>query len=567
MEFDFSGYATKANLRCSDGRTIMPDAFKHCDGKVVPLVWQHGHNTPDNILGHVKLESRADGVYAYGYFNETPSAQNTKMLLKHGDIKALSIYANQLVERSKNVFHGMIREVSLVLSGANPGALIDYVSIAHGDDDIETLDDEAIIYTGLSLEHADEKPNKDLTVEDVYNSMTDIQKDVVHFMIGAALEGANKEAEEEAAAHTDTIEVKDDETMGHNVFEQNATPDLPAKTITHDDIRGIVADAVKIGSLKTAVENFAHATSYGIENIDLLFPDAKNLTDRPEFISRRMEWVSTVLGGTRHSPFSRIKTMTADITHDEARAKGYVKGTMKKEEFFSVAKRVTTPTTIYKKQKLDRDDIIDITDFDVVAWIKAEMRMMLDEEIARAILIGDGRDVADPDKINEEHIRPIAKEEDLYVHRVEFDPKGQGVKPADLIDTVLLARPHYKGSGSPTLFTTEEVVTNLLLTKDTTGRRIWTSVAELASEMRVANIVTVEAMEPPANPQGTLVVGIIVNLADYTVGADKGGSISMFDDFDIDYNQYKYLLETRLSGALTKVKSAIVIESPVTAGP
>jgi HK97 family phage prohead protease len=601
MEPDFSGYATKANLRCSDGRTIMPDAFKDNHGTRVPLVWQHGHSDPSNILGHAILENRSDGVYAYAFLNDTPAGQNVRKLIRHGDIRAMSIYANKLVEQAKSVFHGVIREVSLVLSGANPGALIDNISFAHSDGEIEIVEDEAIIYTGIPLglgfghddssdddsedndsedddsdyedyldelndlseEEDDDMPDidpEDLTEEstlaDVWESLTDIQQDVVSYMIGEAIQ----DAESEMAQSGIGLYTQEEMDMARNVFEQQGdyTPSL-----SHEDMEGIVADAVRTGSLRAAVENFAHATDYGIENIDILFPDARSIMERPEFVSRRMAWVTEVLGGTRHSPFSRIKTLSADITHDEARALGYIKGNMKKEEFFSVAKRVTTPTTIYKKQKLDRDDILDITDFDVVAWIKAEMRLMLDEEIARAILFGDGRDVSSDDKISETNIRPIAKEADLYVHKFTFDPDASGAKWADLVDAILLNRPHYRGTGSPTLFTTEAVVTNILLTKANDGRRLYRSVDEIASEMRVAKIVPVEAMESVPD-----LLGVIVNLTDYTVGADKGGNISMFDDFDIDYNQFKYLMETRISGALTKVKSAIVINKPVVvAGP
>jgi HK97 family phage prohead protease len=586
MEADFSGYATKANLKCTDGRTIMPDAFKDCDGNRVPLVWQHGHSDPSNVLGHAILENRVDGVYAYGFLNDTAGGLNAKKLVQHGDIRAMSIYANQLVERSKSVFHGVIREVSLVLSGANPGALIDNISFAHSDGQIETLEDEAIIYTGLELEHATKEADtlapvpdptvsanpvtntdssvptedNDPTVQEVYDSLTPMQRDVVNFMIGAALEEARSEASAEHSDENEDILTQEGTTMPRNVFELNNQVETPA--LTHDDMKGIVADAMKTGSLKAAVENFAHATTYGVENIDLLFPDAKSVMERPELITRRMAWVSTVLTGVRHSPFSRIKTLTADLTHDEARAKGYIKANMKKDEFFSLAKRVTTPTTIYKKQKLDRDDIIDITDFDVVAWIKAEMRIMLDEEIARAILFGDGRDIASDDKISETNLRPIAKENALYVHTLEFDPTAAGKSYSDLVDEVLLARPFYKGTGSPTFFTTEEVVTRILLTKDEMGRRIYRSVEDIAAEMRVANIVAVEAMESESD-----LIGVIVNLQDYTVGADKGGDISMFDDFDIDYNQYKYLMETRISGALTRVKSAIVVRKPAPVGP
>ena len=573
MGADFSGYATKAGLKCSDGRTIMPDAFKDNDGAKVPLVWQHGHTEPSNVLGHAMLEHRSDGVYAYGFFNDTSQGKNAKTLVEHGDITCLSIYANKLFEKGKNVLHGSIREVSLVLSGANPGALIDFVNVAHSDGDIETLDDEAIIYTGLSLEHEDlpskEEPEEEVahaddpTVEEVYNSLTKDQKDLVHFMIGAALEAANPSASHSEETETeDALTHQEGTEMTRNVFEQNDSgtkPTAPQK-LTHDQLTAIVEDAKRTGSFK---ESFlAHAVTYGIENIELLFPDARTVANSPEFISRRMEWVSGVINGTRHSPFSRIKSQSADITHDEARAKGYVKGSLKREEWFGLAERVTTPQTIYKKQKLDRDDIIDITDLDVVAWLKAEMRVMLDEELARAVLIGDGRDVADPDKIKETNIRPIATDDEFYAHQTLV---ASTVVGDDLIDAILLQREYYRGSGNPAMYCTERTLTELLILKDDMGRRLYTTEAELASALRVSKIVTVPVMEDfeitdvgDALKTADL-VAILVNLSDYTLGADKGGAVAMFDDFDIDYNQYKYLIETRVSGALTKFKSAQVI--------
>jgi hypothetical protein len=572
MEADFSGYATKAGLKCSDGRTIMPDAFKHMDGVTVPLVWQHSHSEPGNVLGHALLENRADGVYAYGFFNDTVSGKSSRTLVQHKDITQLSIYANKLVERGKSVFHGSIREVSLVLSGANPGALIDNVNLAHSDGEIEILEDEAIIYTGLPLEHEDlpdkedemvhEDSSGEETIQDVYDSFTPKQKDVVHFMIGAALEGVGASAEHSDDDKTeDTVTHEEGTEMTHNVFEQNGgVPTTARPTLTHAQLQEIVEDAKKMGSFK---ESFlSHAVTYGIENIDLLFPDARTIQNSPEFVSRRMEWVSGVINGTRHSPFSRIKSQSADITHDEARAKGYVKATLKKEEWFGLTERVTTPQTIYKKQKLDRDDIIDITDLDVVAWLKAEMRVMLDEELARAVLIGDGRDVADPDKIKETYIRPIATDDEFYTHQTVVN---RSVVGDALVDSILLQREYYRGAGNPTMYTTERYLTELLVLKDTTGRRLYSTEAELASALRVSRIVTVPVMEDAEVvdiADGTTVCDllcILVNLSDYTLGADKGGAIAMFDDFDIDYNQYKYLIETRVSGALTKFKSAQVI--------
>lgn len=593
MEADFSGYATKSGLKCSDGRTIMAEAFKHMDGQKVPLVWQHGHSDPANVLGHAILEARKDGVYAYAYFNENSGGKNAKALVQHGDITALSIYANQLVERAKSVFHGTIREVSLVLSGANPGALIDNVTIAHSDGDFETLEEEAIIFTGLALEHED-KPGDtpvvepvsepvvepvvehadDETVQDVYDTMNEKQQNVVNYMVGEALK-----AKLEADAETNSVaQSSDDSTtpvegestpsetndnmthqegdtdMSRNVFEQSGTAVIQERpTLTHSQLQEIVADAQKMGSFK---ESFlAHVTTYGIENIDFLFPDARTLASSPEMVTRRQEWVNVVLTGAKKSPFSRIKTISADLTLDDARAKGYVKASLKKEEWFGLQKRVTTPTTIYKKQKLDRDDIVDITDLDVVAWLKAEMRIMLDEEIARAVLVGDGREIDDADKINETNIRPIAYEEDFYAHKTII---AANVVGDSIVEAILRARPNYRGTGSPTLFCTEGLLTDLLLIKDKLGRRLYNSLDELAVTLRVAKIVPVPVMESLTTVGGEI-LAILVNLNDYVMGADKGGSISMFDDFDIDYNQYKYLMETRMSGALTMFKSALIV--------
>lgn len=585
---DFSGYATKAGLKCSDGRTIMPDAFKHQDKETVPLVWQHNHNEPSNVLGHAVLEHREDGVYAYAFFNGTDQAKNAKTLVEHKDITSLSIYANSLTEKSKQVIHGFIREVSLVLSGANPGALIDNITLAHSDGDLVTLDDEAIIYTGLELEHADGQSDSTddsedgPTVQEVYDSMTDAQKEVVHYMIGVALESSTEATKDDKAAHSDSeddskkeeekeedkekeLVHSDDKNeeegrrMTRNVFEEQSGVDpdkVKRATLTHDAMREIVTDAQKSGSLKDAVE--AYALKHGIDNIELLFPDARSITDTPEFDQRRVEWVSGVINGTRHSPFSRIKSLVADITVEEARALGYVKGNLKKEEFFGLTKRVTTPSTVYKKQQLDRDDIVDITDFDVVAWLKAEMRLMLDEELARAVLIGDGRDVASPDKIKDPAgssegagIRSILHDHDLYAAKVEVDANAT---PNEVVDAFVTNMGVYKGSGSPTLYTTLPFLTKMLLSRDGMERRMYRSVSELASELGVSNVVVVEVMESEPD-----LLGIVVNLKDYTIGADKGGEVNFFDDFDIDYNQYKYLYETRVSGALTKIRSAVVV--------
>ena len=576
MKYDFSGYATKNDLKCSDGRTIRKDAFKHADGQIVPLVWQHMHNEATNILGHALLEHREDGVYTYGVFNDTEAGQNAKKLVEHGDIKALSIYANQLKEQSGNVLHGMIREVSLVLTGANPGAFIDNLTFAHGDGEFETDATEAIIYTGLdlSLEHAEEPSSKtEKTVAEVFDTLNEEQKNVVYAMLADALgEESDDVEEEEDVEHSEgddnSIEHSDDggTKMKKNVFEKEETKETAV--LSHSDFEQIVKASVTSynGSLKAAV--LAHAGTYGIDNIDFLFPDAQTLAKTPDFISREMGWVSGVLAKTRKSPFSRIKSVHADITEPEARALGYIKGNLKKEEVFKLLKRVTTPTTIYKKQKLDRDDMIDITDLDVVAWMKSEMRMMLDEELARVIFVGDGRDALSQDKINEDNIRPILKDADLYAHHVAL---ANDIATKDLIDELVKARKEYKGSGNPVLYTTTDQLTDMLLLKDTLGRRLYATKAELASAIMVSEIVEVPVFagvtRTAADDKIMSLVGIIVNLQDYNLGADKGGQVSMFDDFDIDYNQYKYLMETRCSGALIKPKSALVIEKlPVANG-
>lgn len=573
MKYDFSGWATRNNIRCSDGRTILKDAFKHNDGQMVPLVWNHDHNDPLNVLGHALLENREEGVYAYCTFNDTDAGRNAKALVEHGDVTALSIYANQLKQQGPNVLHGAIREVSLVLAGANPGAFIDSI-IRHG----EESDEEAIIYTGenLVLEHSqhtivndkkldaikdnftppsgDEKDGKDeRTVQDVFDTLNEEQKTVVYALIGQALDGANQNENNEKEGNDD---------MKHNVFDQDQKE--KENVLTHSDMETIISDGKRYGSLKDSF--LAHAQEYGIENIDFLFPEAKNVNNQPDFIKRDDSYVQKVLRGVHHTPFSRIKSTHANITADEARAKGYIKGNLKKEEVFTLLKRSTTPTTIYKKQKMDRDDIVDITDFDVVAYIKAEMRMMLDEEIARAILVGDGRSTASDDKINEQNIRPIAKDDDLYTIKqtvaVAKDATEDAVAKA-FIRTVIKSRKEYKGSGSPTLFTTEDMLTNCLLLEDNNGRIIYDSVDKLATTLRVKEIVPVEIMEGVTRAAGSKtlpLMALLVNLNDYYVGADKGGAINMFDDFDIDYNQEKYLIETRISGALVKPYSAIAYE-------
>ncbi len=568
-KFDFSGWATKANIRCSDGLTIMKDAFKHNDGKVVPLVWNHDHNDPFNVLGHAMLENREDGVYAYCTFNEdTEQGRNAKSLVEHGDVVSLSIFANKLKKQGENVVHGEIREVSLVLAGANPGATIESI-IRHG----EESDEDAIIYMneGITLNHAEEKAEekedkkmaeekKDKTVQEVFDTLNEEQKTVVYAMIAQALKDAGSEDDE-----NEENDEEEKPEMKHNVFDSETNNE---ETLSHDAMTTIINDGKRYGSLK---ESFlAHADEYGIKTIDYLFPEATNLNPTPEFIKREMGWVSTVMNGVHHTPFSRIKSMFADITEDEARAKGYIKGKLKKEEVFSLLKRTTNPTTIYKKQKLDRDDVVDITDFDVIAWLKSEMRMMLDEEIARAILVGDGRLSSSDDKINEDCIRPIWKDADLYTIKRTMTVASAADKDiaSDFIDEVVRGMADYKGSGSPICFMTEALLTECLLLKDKNGIRIYKDVNEIATAMRVSRIITVPVMEGLTRTSGsdTLTLkAIVVNLNDYNVGADKGGSINMFDDFDIDYNQQKYLIETRCSGALTKPHSAIVLETKVSA--
>ena len=555
-KYDFSGWATKNNLRCSDGRTILKDAFKHNDGQTVPLVWNHQHNDPLNVLGHALLENREEGVYAYCKFNDTPAGANAKMLVQHGDVSALSIYANQLKQQQGNVLHGQIREVSLVLAGANPGAFIDSV-IKHGDES----EGEAVIYTGEELEHSDKEVEEvkedQKTIKDVVDSMTEEQKNVMYALIGQAIDEA-KHSDIEEENNNDNNGGEED--MKHNVFENGVQNEKDV--LTHADVEMILKDAKRFGSLKESV--LQHADNFGITNIDYLFPDAKNLNTPPGFIKRDTGWVATVMNGVSHTPFSRVKSMFADITADEARAKGYIKGNLKKEEVFSLLKRETTPQTIYKKQKLHRDDVIDITSFDVVAWLKAEMRLMLDEEIARAILVGDGRLTSDDDHISEDHIRPIWKEAALYAVNTVLDHQADAdTRAKSFIKAAIKSRKNYKGSGEPTLFCSEDLLTDMLLLEDNNGRVIYESEAKLATALRVKNIITVPVMEGlKREVSGTNrdLLGIIVNLRDYNVGADKGGAVSMFEDFDIDYNAQKYLIETRCSGALIKPYSAIVIE-------
>lgn len=663
--YDFCGWATRNDLKCSDGRTIRKDAFKHNDGQTVPLVWNHDHNDPMNVLGHALLENREEGVYAYCSFNNTAQGNTARNLVQHGDVTALSIYANQLKQYGQDVVHGAIREVSLVLAGANPGAVITAV-LEHG----EINDEAAIIFNdmeGLTIEHTatnatepveeepaakkvEEKPeeksepapkakkqpkakeeviehadkeeeaeeddgNDGETVADVFNSMSEKQKTVVYALIGQAINDAKggKDVEHSDLSHADSDEEDDDEDeeeseggetvadvfntltekqkkvayaligqaiedakkgetksnekedeksegeeMKHNVFETEEKNDVTV--LTHSEMAEIFADAKRSGSLKDAV------LSHGIENIEYLFPDAKNVTTTPEFIKNPDDWVKKVMNGVHHTPFSRIKSMFADITEADARAKGYIKGHRKVEEVFGLLKRVTTPTTVYKKQKIDRDDAIDITDFDIVAWLKAEMRTMLDEEIARAILVGDGRNGASEDKINEQCIRPIWTDDELFTVKKAISVASNAdddTKAKAFIRAAVKARKNYRGSGNPTLFTTEDVLTDCLLMEDQTGRIIYDTMDKLATTLRVKEIVTVAPMEDlyrEADGKTYSLLGLIVNLNDYNVGADKGGAVNMFDDFDIDYNAQKYLIETRCSGALIRPYSAIALE-------
>ena len=660
--YDFGGWATKNDLKCSDGRTIRKDAFKHNDGQTVPLVWNHDHRDPMNVLGHALLENRDEGVYAYCSFNDTEAGRNAKALVRHGDVTSLSIYANQLKQYGSDVVHGAIREVSLVLAGANPGAFIDAV-LEHG----EISEDSAIIYTGLDeisldvahtvnnapdqvyaateepaqpkkkvtgkkmkveenekteaeLKHAEkEEPAEETeeeeddgeTVADVFNTLTEKQKNVVYALIGQAIEDAKggKSAEHSALSHADEEDDEDEEDDGdgetvadvfntlsekqknvvyaligqaiedakngktksddedeesegeemkHNVFDnEERTNDL---VLSHSDVEALFAEAKRTGSLRETV------LAHNLEGIELLFPDAKNITNTPEFINEPDEWVTKVMNGTRHTPFARIKTLYADITEADARARGYIKGNRKTEEVFGLLKRVTTPTTVYKKQKLDRDDVIDITDFDVVAWLKAEMRGKLNEEIARAILISDGRNPASEDKINEQNIRPIWTDDDLFTIKKAISVAsnaGDDAKAKAFIRAAIKARKNYRGTGTPTLFATEDVVTDCLLMEDQMGRVVYETLDKLATALRVKEIVTVPPMEGAMREEDGKtysLLGIIVNLADYNIGADKGGAVNMFDDFDIDYNQMKYLMETRCSGALIKPFSAIALE-------
>nr|DAX63521.1 MAG TPA: major capsid protein [Caudoviricetes sp.] len=593
VKCDFSGYATKNDVRCSDNKIIRHGAFAAYDGKTVPLVWQHKHGDVENVLGHADLEVREDGVYAYAHLNNTDRGRTAREMVRNGDVKAMSIYATHVRAKGNDVVHGELVEVSLVLRGANPGALIDQVSIKHGDDGEEIA---AVIYTDEDLdfvshgdededfeveetddaeeaddvEHAEEEPEAnaegdedDPTLGEIFDGMTEEQKTAVYAIVGQLVDSVDEEAEEseteevDDTAHSDTTTEEDD--LAHkNVFEGSAdTQELPV--LTHAQVETIFEDARSSGSLKSAI--LAHADAYGIKQIETLFPEAKDLWNTPQFIKRKTDWVNAVVGGAKHSPFSRIRTRFADITADEARAKGYIKGNKKEDEVFTLLQRVTSPTTIYKKQRLDRDDILDITDFDVVSWIRGEMKIMLEEELGRAILIGDGRQASSKDKIKEENIRPIYKEDSLYAPRVVL---AKATTTEDVLDSIVRAMDDYDGAGNPTWFAEPHMVTEILLLKDKMGHRLFRSVSELADYVGVSKIVKVPLMkglQRTSAKNGTVdALGIIVNMTDYTVGADKGGQLFAAEDFDISFNQYHSLLETRLSGALTQPKSAIIVE-------
>lgn len=635
-KYDFGGYATKSNILCTDGLVIGPDAFSHNDGKKVPLYYQHQHNDIENVLGHVILESRPDGVYAYGSFNDTPRGRDAREMVMHGDLNSLSIYANKLQKNKNVVIHGDIKEVSLVMAGANKGAYIDYRSFSHSDNPEEDAFTEGIVYMNQPLDinteikHSegdsvmtdaeidriinsmnDEQRNllfdmldeddemehaeaSDKMVQDVLKTLNEEQKVAVAYVITSIInelgndEEKNDEEKNDEAQQSEIME--EDDTMKTNVFDQYSTKNS-GETLAHaEEVKSsILADIKKYGSLKESYlaheeevkelgDTLAHAAdveigngqgTYGIKNIDWLFPDARNITNTPEFIKRQDAWVSSVMRGTNHTPFSRIKSMYADITADEARAKGYTKGHLKAEEVFGLLRRVTTPTTVYKKQKLDRDDVLDIVDFDVVLWLRAEMRIMLDEEIARAILIGDGRSVSSDDKINEQNIRPIYTDDVLFTIHQKYNVPSNATdeaKAKEFIKQCVKSRKDYRGSGNPTLYTTVDMLTDMLLIEDGLGRRLYSTVNDLTAALRVSAIEVVPQFDNISRTDSGdtyYLDGMIVNLRDYTIGSDKGGAVSMFDDFDIDYNQQKYLIEARCSGALTRPKSAIVVEHKV----
>ena len=596
-KYDFCGYATRNNVRCSDGRIIRKDAFKDCDGMIVPLVWSHKHDEPEDVLGHALLENRDDGVYTYGSFNDTEKGQNGKKLVQHGDIRSLSIYANQLKQNGADVIHGAIREVSLVLAGANPGAYIENVTLAHADGYTEILEDDAIIWMNEPLVHSDDisdgEPNDEAdsesdaeteeivagknneadvlehedsseeTIGDVIDTLSEKQRTAVEALIGMVVEDMSSDDSEDEEDEDEDVEhgyMEGNDDMKFNVFDSETGAE---DVLSHDEMTQILSDAKRIGSLRDAV------LEHGITNVEVLFPEAQSVTNPPAMISRNMEWVDTVLGGVNKTPFSRVKSSTANITANEARAKGYVKGNKKIEEVIPVLKRSTTPQTIYKLQKMDRDDVIDITDFDVVAWLKAEMRMMLNEELGRAILVGDGRNPDVEDKIKPDNIRPIYTDDEIYsMHYVVENEEDatEEEKAEAFIDAAIRARKDYKGSGAPVMFMGPSKLTECRLVRDKMGHRLYKTDQELADEMRVSKIVEVEIFDNITRVKNGIeyaLEGIAVNLRDYTVGADKGGNVSFFEDFDLDYNKHEYLIETRCSGALTQPKSAMVFETAI----
>lgn len=580
FDYDFSGYATKANTKCYDGLTIAPNAFADDNGRKVPVVWNHNHSGPEYVLGHALLQNRRDGVYAYVKMNDTPSGQTALEAVRSGDIDAMSIFANGLKKAGQTVMHGVIRELSLVLAGCNPGALIDEI-VAHGADN-DGEGGEAFIYTdgGLSLKHGldpDDNPLNEeddemakeggKTLEEVVDTMNDEQKEALYALVGMAKDGLDEDDDPEEDDYDDEDDEDDyddyddydeEDDMKHNVFDND--PEQGVLRHSMDEINAAIADGKSCGSMKDAF------IAHGIEDVEWLFPEDHLLDTPPRIIDRDQSWVSKVMSGVHHIPFSRVKSMAADLTEEDARAKGYIKGNFKKEQVFSLLKRSTTPTTVYKKQKMDRDDVADITGFDVIAWLKQEMRVKLNEELARAYLIGDGRLSSSDDKINEGNIRPIYNDDDLFTIKVQVETAAgddTATKLDKMMTAVLKARKNYKGAGNPTFYTTEDTLTDLLLLKDKIGHRLYKNEAELAQALRVKEIVTVPQMEGMTGKMGGEFVGIIVNLADYTVGADKGGAVNMFDDFDIDYNQQKYLIETRCSGAMTTPFGAMAIEYKV----
>lgn len=583
FDYDCSGWATKANVRCYDGLTIAQDAFKGCDGKLVPMVYNHDHSDIENVIGHCLLENRPGGVYAYAKFNDTEAGQTAKKCVESGDLTAFSIFANGLRKVGKTVKHGIILEVSLVLAGCNPGALIDEVIKHSADEDYEG--GEAFIYNdpGLSLTHgldpdgnpletlehsadgeqkqeeakmADEaKKDSGKTLEEVYNSMTDEQKECCHALVGLAMEEAEGGSADDG---------KEDETVKQNVFDKDTKETVLRHSM--DEINNVIKGAKSHGTMRQAFEDAGltgDELAHSIDNVEWLFPDDQVLDNPPRIIDNDQSWVSKVMGGVHHIPFSRFKSMFADLTEEDARAKGYIKGNYKKEQVFGLLRRSTAPTTVYKKQKMDRDDVIDITSFDVVAWLKKEMRIKLNEEIARAILIGDGRPAASEDKIDENCIRPVFNDADLFTIKVQVSTAGLSKtedKYKEAIKGILRARKDYKGAGNPVMYTTEDALTEMLLLEDGIGHALYADEAALARKLRVSAIVTVPQMEGMKGAKGGDLFALIVNLADYTVGADKGGAVEMFDDFDIDFNAMKYLIETRCSGALTTPYSAMAIE-------